>query len=340
MSTRAINHRESGKYQSHMEMGSETGPRDASELPSRGRLGWPRVSQRPARLTASQWHWLSVAGCLAVMLSAARVLAESSLLPSAPSQGTNPSPLLSLPAAPAQAAGYSLVFSTDFNPLNLSPDGRGSYTWYNPGIWWERPAPSGNIFVSNSALELVRTPDQKNPDTSISTAAPDGSYYLGWHYGYFEVRMRWDTVIDAWPAIWMMPIQGIKNAHHGVETGELDIFEGSGSTPDVFYGSIHDWLNGQDVANNSCCSASQLPGGIDLSQYHTYGLLWTPGRVTWYLDDQPLNSFATFPIFDDCTQKYYLILGSQVSGVTASSIGMQVEWVRVWQSEAAACPPK
>jgi len=239
---------------------------------------------------------------------------------------------------PPQAAGYCLKFSTDFNPLNLSPNGLGSYTWYNPGQWWETPAPYTNIFVRDSTLNLVWTRGQPTADTSIATAATDGSYYQGWHYAYFEVRMRWNPVVGAWPAIWMIPIQDITNP--GGEEGELDIFEGQGSTPDVFYGTIHDWKDNQDVANNDCCNAYQLPGTVDVSQYHTYGVLWTPGHVTWYFDNQPLNSVATYPIFDDLQQKYYLILGSQeganwtsgdTSGVSASRIWMQVEWVHVWQ---------
>lgn len=248
-------------------------------------------------------------------------------------------------APPPQASGYQLVFSTDFSPLNLSPNSLGSYTWYNPGMWWETPAPYNNIFLLNSALNLVWTSGQPTADTSISTAAQDGSYYQGWHYGYFEVRMRWDTVNGAWPAIWMIPIQDITSP--GGEEGELDIFEGQGNTPDVYYGTIHDWKNGQDIANNDCCNAYQLPASVDLSQFHTYGALWTPGHVAWYLDNQLLNSVATYPIFNDLQQSYYLILGSQeganwtsgdMSGVTASSIWMRVEWVHVWQPETVGCP--
>ena len=43
---------------------------------------------------------------------------------------------------PPQAAGYNLVFSDDFNSLNLSPNGLSNYTWYNPGMFWQNAAPS------------------------------------------------------------------------------------------------------------------------------------------------------------------------------------------------------
>src|SRR5579871_1760542 len=126
---------------------------------------------------------------------------------------------------PPQAAGYQLVFADDFDSLKLSPDGTGSYDWYNPGVWWESPAPSSNITASSSTLNLEWTSGQTPCDTSIATASPNGSPALAWRYGYFETRMRWDTVVGAWPAVWLRPVQEFSGAS---ETGEIDIFEGLG----------------------------------------------------------------------------------------------------------------
>jgi len=225
------------------------------------------------------------------------------------------------------------MFSDDFNSLNLSSNGIGTFNWYNPGLFWEAPAPYSNISVSNSALDLLWKKGQGTWDTSVSTAAKNASSYHAWRYGYFEVRMRWDTVAGAWPAIWMIPAQGITCG--GCEQGELDVFEGQGATPSIFTGTIHDWNS--PTGHHSAAKNYNL-GTVDLSQYHTYGVLWTPGQVTWYFDNQALYSFPTYSIFDQ--QNYYLIIGSQeganwsygnLSGVTASQIGVSVDWVRVWQ---------
>jgi beta-glucanase (GH16 family) len=237
---------------------------------------------------------------------------------------------------PPQAAGYNLSFQDDFNSLNLSPNGYGSYSWYNPGVWWENAAPYANISATNSILNLNWLKGQSPADTSVSTSAKDGSYHRAWRYGYFEVRMRWDTVTGAWPAIWMIPVQNITNPTG--EHGEIDIFEGQGATPNMFFGTIHDWMGSTDLRNNAGSNYHTFPSTVDMSQYHTYGVLWVPGQITWYFDNQPLFSASTYPIFDQ--QDYYLILGSQeganwsygnLSGVTASKIGVNVDWVRVWQ---------
>jgi hypothetical protein len=234
---------------------------------------------------------------------------------------------------PPQASGYKLMFSDDFNSLSLSPNGLGTFNWYNPGMFWESPAPYSNISASNSTLGLLWKNGQGTSDTSIATAAKDGSSSHSWRYGYFEVRMRWDTVTGAWPAIWLIPTQGITCG--GCEQGELDIFEGQGVTPTVFTGTIHDWNS--PTGHHSSGKNFNL-GSVDLSQYHTYGVLWVPGQVTWYFDNQALYSFPTYSVFDQ--QNYYLIIGSQeganwsygnLSGVTASQMGVNVDWARVWQ---------
>jgi beta-glucanase (GH16 family) len=245
-------------------------------------------------------------------------------------------------APPPQAAGYSLVFANTFTPFSLSPNDVGNYIWYNPGQppnLPNVPAPAANISVSNSYLTLNWTKGQKAPYTSISTSASNASYYRAWRYGYFEVSMAWDPVAGSWPAIWMRPVQYILNPNS--EAGEIDIFEGQGPST-TFYGTIHDWApnnEGIDIQNNEKDNSALLPAGTNVTQFHTYGLLWVPGEVTWYFDNKKVLSATTYPIYDQ--QNYYLILSSQegvnwtygnTKGVSATSIPMHVQWVHVFQA--------
>lgn len=145
--------------------------------------------------------------------------------------------------------------------------------------------------------------------------------------------MRWDVTIGAWPAIWMMPVQGVLAEG---EHGEIDNFEGQGGESDWFFGTIHDWQANGTITDRACHVLA--PAGTDYAQYHTYGLLWTPGQITWYFDNQALGSVDTYPVFE--AEDYYLILSmiegsnwtyGSLTDVTASSIAMSVDWVRVWQ---------
>lgn len=238
-------------------------------------------------------------------------------------------------AAPPQAAGYSLVFSDDFNSLNVSPTGTGSYTWY-PGIWWSASLPLPSLITaSNSALELAWSASGGLSETDISTLSHDATQGRTFRYGYFEARMKWDVTAGAWPAFWMVPKQAAQGA---TDTGELDIFEGQGSQPSTYYGSLHEWNGTTEVWHNSP-NWTKLPATNDFSQWHTYGMLWVPGKVTWYYDNQPLFSSNTTAVFD--SQDFLLVLSmaeganwkkGNMTGVTASSLHLNVDWVRVWQN--------
>jgi hypothetical protein len=74
------------------------------------------------------------------------------------------------------------------------------------------------------------------------------------------------------------------------------------------------------------------------NNYHTYGVLWVPGKMKWYFDNKEVLTAQTYPILD--SQDYFLILGMQegvnggygnTQGVTANTMAMNVEWIHVFQ---------
>jgi beta-glucanase (GH16 family) len=245
-----------------------------------------------------------------------------------------------IPMPPPAASGYKLAFSDDFNSLDLSPAGQGFFAWYR-GIWLQHKlAPIGNISANASVLSLKWQQNQGTDDTSISTLSPDALRYHAWRYGYFEARMKWDVTRGAWPAFWLIPVEDAagKAIYNGKrESGEIDIFEGQGSDPHTFYGTWHDWVNGVDVLKKG--NAFALPTSVNMGEYHVYGLLWTPGQFTWYLDNVALGTSKNTPaIFDK--QNFFIVLGSQEgvnwtygnrSWVKSGQMNLDVDWVRVWQ---------
>lgn len=240
---------------------------------------------------------------------------------------------------PPAAKSYKLSFADDFNSLDLSRNGSGMHTWFQ-SLWWDDHIPSRSLIsTSNSILSLTWKKNQGSNDTSITTYAHDRTHGQTWRYGYFEARMKWDVANGSWPAFWLIPAQDARgeNIRNGVkETGEIDIFEGQGDHPNTFYGTVHNWLDKRHTSNDP--NWSTLPKNVDLSTFHVYGVLWVPGRVTWYFDGKELHSAPTPPIVD--RQDYYIVLGSQegadwnsgsFSGVTADKFTLSVDWVRVWQ---------
>jgi beta-glucanase (GH16 family) len=246
-----------------------------------------------------------------------------------------------VPKPLAKLGGYELVFHDEFDNLDLSPDSHGKHTWYE-GVWFNKHhVPLSSISASGGMLTLTWNRGQEQVDTSITTLSHDTKNFHAWKYGYFEARMKWDQVNGAWPAFWLIPVQDAnrKDLYDGVrESGEVDILEGQGDHPHNIYTTVHDWVNGKDSANRN--NVVKLPGDVDLAQFHTYGLLWTPGKLVWYFDGKEVHSESAAPIFDQ--QDYYMVISMQeashwksgdLSGVTATSMNLTVDWVRVWQQK-------
>jgi len=236
---------------------------------------------------------------------------------------------------------YRLVFADEFDALDLGmSEDRSSaqpHIWYE-GVWFSHHhAPAASFTVANSALSIEWKRGQLQPDSSITTFSRHNPHYAAWRYGYFEARMKWQPVEGAWPAFWLIAVEGA--AENGpIEAGEMDVFEGQGSEPHTFFGTIHDWKGQQHLASTSSHNRFPLPPNTNFADYHTYGLLWVPGSVTWYFDGAPLHTERTYEIFD--RQSYCLILAMQegadwkagdLTGVTAQSLTLTIDWVHVWQ---------
>jgi beta-glucanase (GH16 family) len=145
----------------------------------------------------------------------------------------------------------------------------------------------------------------------------------------------------------MRPVQTIGNVSSN--GGELDLFEWQSQTPNMFIGTAHVWENGVDIANNDTSNSSPVPGGTDFANYNTYGVLWTPTGISWYLNNVLMETISTtsapYSTAFGASQSYFLILGEQagcnwIYSQTVSCPGqvsplnMQVQWVHVYQSPA------
>ena len=237
--------------------------------------------------------------------------------------------------------GYSVVFSDDFRNLDLSPDGGGAHRWYE-GVWFSHHrAPISNIQSSEDGLKLIWRRGQEQADTSISTFSRNAQEVHKWRHGYFEIRMRWTPTRGAWPAVWLIPA----SAETLKESGEMDIFEGNGEHPLDFYGTVHHWVLGgsgkmEDRENNGSSNRFIMPRDFDFTKFHTYGMLWTSDRITWYMDGKELHEERSYGIFSQ--QEYSLVIGMQegvgwkagnLQGVSADRMDLDVDWIKVWQKQ-------
>ena len=172
--------------------------------------------------------------------------------------------------------------------------------------------------------------------------------------GRIEVRARCDSGRSLWPAIWMLPE---KEAYGGwAASGEIDIMEGWGSTPEKICGTIHFggvWPDNTYLTNNYDFSQ-----GDGTQNWHIYSVEWEKGEIRWYVDDvlySTQNSWSSegfsFPAPFD--QDFYIILNLAVGGHFDGIDGIyadpqtfadgpknfDIDYVRVYEKEGAEFRP-
>lgn len=133
--------------------------------------------------------------------------------------------------------------------------------------------------------------------------------------GRIEVRARCDAGKSLWPAIWMLPEDSVYGGW--AASGEIDIMEGWGSTPEKLCGTIH---FGDTWPNNTYLTGEHtFTDGSTTESWHVYAVEWERDEMRWYVDDicystqkDWFSANHAYPAPFD--QNFYLILNLAVGG--------------------------
>ena len=172
--------------------------------------------------------------------------------------------------------------------------------------------------------------------------------------GRIEVRARCDSGKSLWPAIWMLPEEDLYGGW--AASGEIDIMEGWGSTPEKICGTIH--YGAQWPDNRYSTENFVFPAGSSTADWHTYAVEWTSSEMRWYVDDICYSTktewdsvgFHENAPFD---QNFYIILNLAVGGHFDGIDGIyadpatfadgdkhfDIDYVRVYDNGLAFSPP-
>jgi beta-glucanase (GH16 family) len=249
--------------------------------------------------------------------------------------------------APIAGLGYHQVFRDDFDTLNRSV--WDNHIWYDAAplpAWINfQYAQSGILHLATSRTFLYGTTPY--PENTITTQTSGRTF----QQGYFEARMKWTGGHGAWPGFWLLSYRHATNpawpnvnpycSQNGLPTAqcysaELDAFEGQGSEPTAFYGTIHRNSSGTYGVRDQQNANNWQNVGVDLTaSFHTYGMLWTASEITWYLDGRALMSA---PVYDSTNQPMFLLLQMWTGGwtynpdsTTPANLETQVDYMQVWQ---------
>lgn len=216
-------------------------------------------------------------------------------------------------------AGKSLAFNQTFGGTSLNTSTWGTcYPWFSSGTgctnygnsseeeWYQS---SGDV-VSGGALHLVAT-ETPTQGTNSSGAPKTYSYSSGmvttfgsfdFTYGYVQVVAQLPGGTGTWPALWLLP-------QSKTWPPEIDIMENWGSA-NTIQTTFHYANAGVDEqAARTVTSGSSLTSG-----YHTYGLLWEPGSLTWYLDGNVVDTYSGSSV---PSQSMYFLANLAIDGAAA-----------------------
>jgi hypothetical protein len=235
-----------------------------------------------------------------------------------------------VPAPPQAAkAGFTkLVLNEDFRNFDLRNQARSSVAWRFLGNSFS----NGQISVSNGVLTLTASglASHHGAVSSITTmAAMAEEPQHDFLFGYFEARLRLDWNPDNWDSFWLVSAAPVRLSRSDLQNDavrycEIDIMELQ-PTSSVYTGTVHDWHAGRRIGESS--TRIQLPPGVSLSDWNTFGLLWQPGKVSWYLNDKLVSTQPSPPI---CDQDRLNPILQSAHGNGDEDQRLQVNWVHVY----------
>ncbi|MGC8548124.1 MAG: chitobiase/beta-hexosaminidase C-terminal domain-containing protein [Acidobacteriaceae bacterium] len=214
------------------------------------------------------------------------------------------SPVASQSFTPNIASG-TLVWSEDFtntSGANAQPDpsvwtyDTGAGGWGNNELetycaWNSSSAPCStanpNAYVdTNGYLHIVA----EQPSTGVYTSARLKTQGLfSFQYGRVELRAEIPEEQGLWPAIWLLG--NSITTKNWPACGEMDMMEhvNTALTPDWIKGSVH----GTGFTGDNLGTQFNFPAGETAAGWHTYGMIWNKGSISYYVDD-PSTPYATF----------------------------------------------
>ena len=213
-------------------------------------------------------------------------------------------------------AGYSLAYSNDFGGSTL-PKGWYAYSGKpggDPGAQWG----SAHVVVSNGLLQLNTWQDPAYNNEWVTGGLCQCG--LSRTYGAYFIRSRvtgpGPTNVELlWPSAPVWP-------------PEIDFNETNGSSSGTSATNIWDLTGSNRSQQQSFVS-------VDMTQWHTWGVVWTPTSITYTVDGREWGKF-TNPA-DIPNQAMTLDLQQQTwcaSGWACPTTpqSMQIDWVAEYAS--------
>ena len=240
-------------------------------------------------------------------------------------------PLTPLNVQPVGLTGFGdPLFSDEFSGSTLNTSKWEPY--YPDTEFWNATEPGGHLTNSDEPQGYDLSGITFDADGMVFTlreeeTVPGLAYTSGMitsyssfnpTYGVFEARMKLSNTQDAWPAFWMMPTAQIRFP-------EIDWMENDGK--DAFNNlTYHTFHFPVPPGGNTSDNHGYTP---DVgSAWHTFGGVWEPDRIRWYVDGIVVKDLAT----EVANSPMYLIcnLAGKKNSIPQVPAVVHVDYIRAW----------
>jgi beta-glucanase (GH16 family) len=264
-----------------------------------------------------------VATATATGSAKAKVKASPKPAKTAPPSNKAASSLLTVPA------GWKLTFDPSFSGTQLGSTWSTCYDGASPSVGctnnptlekeWYVPS---QVNVSDGTLNLVAK-QETTQGLDANGAAKTYTCRSGmvsskpgfnFTYGLIQITAKLPYGPGLWPALWLA-------ATNDQWPPELDIMEHWHSEAQM---KVYNHTVGKANAGGPVTTPANLSTG-----FHTFSLLWTKDRVTWYLDGAQVFTTTSYV---PQQAMYFIANVADDSTATGACTGtMQIQSVKVWQ---------
>lgn len=240
-------------------------------------------------------------------------------------------------AEPAARTGWKLVWSDEFNRAGVidsekwSPCERGNSDWNNTMTRDPRC-----YSVKDGLLELRGIVNEKKGDDGPPEFLTGGVTSKGkfqFKHGRIEFRARVKSAKGAWPALWLLGVDG-----RWPKNGEIDVMEHLNFDKFV-HQTVHSEYTQNIDKTNTPPKTSTAP--INRDEFNTYGVEWDADRIVFSVNGKQGLVYPRVaekgPEQWPFDQPFYIIMSMQVGGAWVGKAdpkdypaGMEIDWVRVY----------
>jgi beta-glucanase (GH16 family) len=238
--------------------------------------------------------------------------------------------------AAEQGSGWTLSFDQGFSGTSLntgvwgtcypweSPDGctnfgnSDEYEWYMPS---QDQVSSGvlNLMAQQTPTAGLASNDGGSKEYSFRSGMVTTYPSYQFQYGYVQIVARVPYEAGLWPALWL----AAANKHW---PPEIDIME--------HYGTQAEYTTHLHPLGSAVQGMYETTPNLSTG-WHTFGLYWSPDKLVWYVDGDPVMTATTgVP-----QQAMYIIANLAVyqqaaANWPAGAADFAIKSVKVWQGKS------